>query len=56
LISRATEKARDLGVDTLYLHTPDKSGFYSTLGWEKIEKTVYCSHEVIIIKKDPAQL
>ncbi len=51
LISRATAKARDLGVETLYLHTPDKVGLYLRLGWEEIERTVYYEHEVVIMKK-----
>ncbi|MGD9364969.1 MAG: GNAT family N-acetyltransferase [Desulfobacteraceae bacterium] len=52
LISRATDKARHLGVETLYLHTPDKAGLYLRLGWEKIERTVYYDHEVVIMKKE----
>jgi GNAT superfamily N-acetyltransferase len=51
LVSRATDKARDLGIETLYLHTPDKSGFYSRLGWEEMERTIYHEHEVAIMKK-----
>jgi GNAT superfamily N-acetyltransferase len=54
LVSHATEKARDLGVETLYLHTPDKSGFYLRLGWEEIERTVYHEREVAIMKKELA--
>lgn len=54
LISRATDKARDLGVETLYLHTPDKAGLYLRLGWEEIERTVYYDHEVVIMKKELA--
>ena len=52
LISHATDKARDLGVETLYLHTPDKTGLYLRLDWEEIERTVYYDHEVVIMKKE----
>lgn len=52
LILHATDKARDLGVKTLYLHTPDKAGLYLRLGWKEIEKTVYYDHEVVIMKKE----
>lgn len=51
LISRATDIARDLGVETLYLHTPDKAGLYLRLGWKEIERSIYCEHEVVIMKK-----
>lgn len=54
LISRATDVARDLGVETLYLHTPDKAGLYLRLGWEEIERAVYYDHEVVIMKKELA--
>ncbi|MEJ2638053.1 MAG: GNAT family N-acetyltransferase [Desulfosarcinaceae bacterium] len=56
LITRATDKARDLGVETLYLHTPDKAGLYSRLGWEEIERIVYYDHEVVIMKKEYEKL
>lgn len=54
LISCATAKARDLAVDTLYLHTPDKAEFYSRLGWKEIERCVYYGHKVTIMKKNLA--
>lgn len=52
MILRATDKARELGVKTLYLHTRDRAGLYLRLGWEEIERTVYYEHEVAIMKKD----
>lgn len=52
LISRATNKAHDLGVETLYLHTPDKAGLYLRLGWQEIERSIYYDHEVVIMKKE----
>ncbi len=51
LILRATDKAHELGVETLYLHTPDKIILYSRLGWEEIERPIYCGQEVAIMKK-----
>ncbi len=54
LIARATDKARELGVETLYLHTPGKTVLYSRLGWQEIERSVYCGHEVVIMKKELA--
>jgi GNAT superfamily N-acetyltransferase len=52
LILRTSDKARDLNVRTLYLHTPDKAGLYLRLGWEEIERTVYYDREVVILKKE----
>lgn len=38
LVRHATEKAAALGVETLYLFTPDKERFYERLGWSVIER------------------
>ena len=54
LVSRTTDKARELGVETLYLHTADKAAFYSRLGWQEIERLFYCGREVAVMKKELA--
>jgi GNAT superfamily N-acetyltransferase len=54
LILHATDKARDLGVETLYLHTSEQVGLYAHLGWEEVERTIYYEHEVTIMKKELA--
>jgi N-acetylglutamate synthase-like GNAT family acetyltransferase len=41
LTVHATEKAFELGIDALYLATPDKCGWYESFGWEFIETTAY---------------
>ncbi len=51
LIARATDIARNLGVDALYLHTPDKTGLYERFGWEEIERPAYSGHRVAIMRK-----
>lgn len=54
LVARAEMKARELGVKTLYLHTPDKERFYLHRGWEAIERPVYFDMPVVIMKKEMA--
>ncbi len=51
LVVRATEEARRLGVETLYLHTPDREAFYRRLGWEVIERPVYFDMSVAVMRK-----
>lgn len=51
LVQNAEIKARELGVKTLYLHTPDKERFYLKRDWETIERPVYFDMPVVIMKK-----
>lgn len=52
LVNRAETKARELGVETLYLHTPDKERFYTSLGWETIDRPIYFDMPVSVMKKE----
>jgi predicted N-acetyltransferase YhbS len=52
LVKHAEIKAKELGVKTLYLHTPDKEPFYLNRGWETIERPVYFDMPVVIMKKE----
>jgi len=54
LVKHAEMKAGELGVKTLYLHTPDKEGFYLDRNWETIERPVYFDMPVVIMKKEMA--
>lgn len=54
LIARAETKAKELRVQTLYLHTPDKERFYRKRGWEPIERPVYLDMPVVIMRKEMA--
>ena len=47
--------AIDLGVEDLYLFTPDKQRMYATLGWKVIEKLAYHRMDVSIMAKDLRQ-
>ncbi|MDH3973290.1 MAG: GNAT family N-acetyltransferase [Deltaproteobacteria bacterium] len=52
LVKHAETKARELGVKTLYLHTPDKEQFYMHQGWETIERPVYFGMQVAVMSKE----
>ncbi len=54
LVKRAEIQAKELGVKTLYLHTPDKEDFYRNRGWETIERPVYFDIPVVVMRKEMA--
>jgi len=41
LINRVIEIAHNLGIETLYLFTPDQADFYKKRGWKLIENYTY---------------
>jgi N-acetylglutamate synthase-like GNAT family acetyltransferase len=41
LVRHAAQKAAELGVETLYLFTPDRQEFYARLGWTVVERTPF---------------
>lgn len=43
--------ARDLGIDCLYLFTPNMWPFYETLGWAVLEEAVYRGRPTTIMVK-----
>lgn len=49
LCRRIADEARRLGVETLYLFTPDKSGLYERMGWNIMEKLSYHGTEVTLM-------
>jgi len=54
LVSAIEEKARELGVQKLYLHTPQAEVFYSGLGWKIKERTQYHGYPVTLMQKQIA--
>ncbi|MBI1425431.1 MAG: GNAT family N-acetyltransferase [Gammaproteobacteria bacterium] len=52
LVSAVEKKAQELGVDKLYLYTPESEGFYSRLGWQLKERTEYHGNPVTIMRKE----
>jgi predicted N-acetyltransferase YhbS len=51
LVSAIEKKAREFGVQTLYLYTPESEYFYARLGWDVKERTEYHGCPVSIMEK-----
>jgi len=52
LVSAIERKAQTLGVETLYLYTPESEVFYSQLGWQVKERTEYHGYPVTLMRKE----
>ena len=52
LVQRIEELARSLGIDKLYLFTPDKCSFYKRQGWGYLEEADYLGQRETIMTKD----
>jgi GNAT superfamily N-acetyltransferase len=52
LVHRIIKEAQALDVETLYLFTPDRKGFYVRLGWSAVERTEYRGYQVVIMAID----
>jgi len=49
LVRTVMQEAETLGLERLYLLTPDKMTFYSRLGWNPLERTEYRGEKVTIM-------
>lgn len=49
LVLTAMQEARVLGMDRLYLFTPDQMLFYRRLGWQALERVSYRGERVTIM-------
>lgn len=49
LVMHVMQQAKDAGVDTLYLFTPDRVSFYEKLGWRTFNEEFYRGHLVTIM-------
>jgi len=49
LVQRVIEEARELEVETLYVFTPNRKGFFASLGWSVVEHTEYREQKVVIM-------
>lgn len=50
LVRHVMQQAKHYNIETLYLFTPDQEHFYSRLGWQIQENTVYSGHKVTIMR------
>lgn len=49
LVRRVEREAREAGVETLYLYTPDQQALYRRLGWEEREVLAYRGETVTVM-------
>jgi GNAT superfamily N-acetyltransferase len=49
LVHRVIKEADALGVETLYLFTTNREGFFIGLGWSTVERTEYRGYEAAIM-------
>jgi predicted N-acetyltransferase YhbS len=56
LVRRAVAEAERLGVEKLYLYTPDKERFYARLGWSVRERLQYRGWDTVIMQIIPASV
>jgi GNAT superfamily N-acetyltransferase len=49
LVQAVMAEASTLGVERLYLFTPDQEAFYRRLGWRTLERTNYRGENVVIM-------
>jgi GNAT superfamily N-acetyltransferase len=56
LVSRAVAEAEQLGVEKLYLYTPDKERFYARLGWSVRERLKYRGWDTVIMQISPVTI
>ncbi len=52
LVQRVAQEAKELGVEKLYLFTPDKRTFYERRGWIVLEQTRYRGYNIVIMKQN----
>jgi N-acetylglutamate synthase-like GNAT family acetyltransferase len=55
LVSYVMERAAKMGIETLWLFTPDQEHFYQRLGWQSVERTRYRGHDVVVMNVAPKQ-
>jgi len=49
LVRRVAQEATTLGVEKLYLFTPDQERFYAHLGWHVIERCTYRGYPQVVM-------
>jgi len=53
LVRHVMKEAQKLGLQRLYLFTPDRAEFYERLGWSRFESIEYHGHPVEIMTINP---
>ena len=50
LVKQVMQAAREAGVTTLYLFTPDQAHFYQRLGWQVVSREYYRGEQVTLMR------
>ncbi len=50
LVKHVMQKAKQAGIEALYLFTPDQANFYQKLGWEVFSHEEYRDHSVTVMR------
>lgn len=53
LVLQVEEAARALGIERVFLYTPDAMEFYERLGWVRRERVSHLGQDVTIMAKEP---
>jgi GNAT superfamily N-acetyltransferase len=56
LVLHAMTRAKEEGIEGLYLFTPDRQEFYARLGWNTLEETEYHGYPVTVMNVDLSTL
>lgn len=52
VVQKVMQHARENGIKTMYLYTPDREHFYRFMGWQTMEKLNYHGADVTLMKID----
>ena len=55
LVNRVVEEAERLGVEILYLFTPDQENLYARLGWVPFERLNHRNEDIVIMNVRPGE-
>jgi N-acetylglutamate synthase-like GNAT family acetyltransferase len=56
LVKQLMDEAKQAGIETIYLFTPDQVNFYQKLGWEVFSSEEYRGHSVTVMRIRLAEL
>jgi N-acetylglutamate synthase-like GNAT family acetyltransferase len=56
LVKQLMDEAKQAGIETIYLFTPDQVNFYQKLGWEVFSSEEYRGHAVTVMRVRLAEL
>ncbi len=56
LVKQLMQKAKQSGIEAIYLFTPDQVNFYQKLGWEVVSNEKYRGHSVTVMRAGLTEL